>query len=270
MLVTMPVTMMVSIGALLALIPAALLPYRGGGARDSMFWLLLCVGLSGAVLTVAVLFAAGWRTGLGAALWAIVAVSLALYAAVAALNRQAWRLSPLLLPYLIVIGGLATIWQDSPERPLAAGSLGAWTAAHIVLALLAYGLLTVGAVAGAGVFVQERALKAKRPTRLSRLLPSIADGERLQVAMMSLSLIFLGCGLVSGAASRYVLDGRLVAWDHKTVLSLGTFIVLTALLAAQARSGLRGRRAARMVLLAYLLLTLAYPGVKFVTDVVIP
>jgi ABC-type uncharacterized transport system permease subunit len=35
------------------------------------------------------------------------------------------------------------------------------------------------------------------------------------------------------------------------------------------RSGLRGRRAARVVLVAYLLLTLAYPGVKFVTDVLL-
>jgi ABC-type uncharacterized transport system permease subunit len=34
-------------------------------------------------------------------------------------------------------------------------------------------------------------------------------------------------------------------------------------------SGLRGRRAARLVLLAYLLLTLAYPGVKFVTDILL-
>ncbi len=33
------------------------------------------------------------------------------------------------------------------------------------------------------------------------------------------------------------------------------------------QTGIRGRRAARWALLAYLLLTLAYPGVKFVTDV---
>ena len=33
------------------------------------------------------------------------------------------------------------------------------------------------------------------------------------------------------------------------------------------RRGVRGRRAARVVLLAYLLMTLGYPGVKFVTDV---
>jgi ABC-type uncharacterized transport system permease subunit len=40
-------------------------------------------------------------------------------------------------------------------------------------------------------------------------------------------------------------------------------------LAAHFWIGIRGRRAARIVLLAYLLITLAYPGVKFVTDVVL-
>ena len=35
------------------------------------------------------------------------------------------------------------------------------------------------------------------------------------------------------------------------------------------RGGLRGQSAARLILLAYLLLTLAYLGVKFVTDVLI-
>jgi ABC-type uncharacterized transport system permease subunit len=35
------------------------------------------------------------------------------------------------------------------------------------------------------------------------------------------------------------------------------------------RTGVRGRQSARYVLLAYLLLTLGFPGVKFVTDVLI-
>jgi ABC-type uncharacterized transport system permease subunit len=38
---------------------------------------------------------------------------------------------------------------------------------------------------------------------------------------------------------------------------------------AHQRVGLRGRRAARVALFAWLLLTLAYPGVKFVTSVLL-
>jgi len=64
--------------------------------------------------------------------------------------------------------------------------------------------------------------------------------------------------------------GRRRAWGRALVsLVLLAFAVIGALLVLHYRSGLRGQRAARLVLLAYLLLTLAYPGVKFVTDVVI-
>jgi ABC-type uncharacterized transport system permease subunit len=61
----------------------------------------------------------------------------------------------------------------------------------------------------------------------------------------------------------------LLRLDHKTVLVLATFVVIVALLWLHFRRGLSGRRAARYILVAYLLLTLGYPGVKFVTDVLI-
>ncbi|CAN0547040.1 unnamed protein product, partial [Laminaria digitata] len=57
--------------------------------------------------------------------------------------------------------------------------------------------------------------------------------------------------------------------SHKTALSIATFAIIVFLLAVHIRTGIRGRRAARYVLVAYLLITLAYPGVKFVTDVVL-
>ena len=64
-------------------------------------------------------------------------------------------------------------------------------------------------------------------------------------------------------------DGRFIDFDHKSLLSILAFVVIGALLYAHRRTGVRGRRAASYVLLAYLLLTLAYPGVKFVTDVLV-
>src|SRR3546814_14961247 len=57
--------------------------------------------------------------------------------------------------------------------------------------------------------------------------------------------------------------------SHKTLLAVLAFVVIAVLLLLHYRSGLRGRRAARIVLVAYLLLPLAYPRVKFVTDVLL-
>jgi ABC-type uncharacterized transport system permease subunit len=70
-------------------------------------------------------------------------------------------------------------------------------------------------------------------------------------------------------AAEYFLGGGLLPFTHKTLFSLAAFVVIGALLIARNRRGIRGRQAARLALLAYLLLTLAYPGVKFVTDVVL-
>jgi ABC-type uncharacterized transport system permease subunit len=56
-------------------------------------------------------------------------------------------------------------------------------------------------------------------------------------------------------------------FSHKTLLTMLAFLLIAGLLVLHNRTGVRGRRAARLVLLAYLLLTLGYPGVKFVTDV---
>ena len=68
---------------------------------------------------------------------------------------------------------------------------------------------------------------------------------------------------------QYAESGALLTFDHKTVLTVSAFVVIGALLIAHFRTGMRGRAAARLVLVAYLLLTLGYPGVKFVTDVLL-
>ena len=60
-----------------------------------------------------------------------------------------------------------------------------------------------------------------------------------------------------------------MTFDHKSILALSVFIILAILLLLHFKSGVRGKAATQLVLLAYLLLTLGYPGVKFVTDILI-
>ena len=112
-------------------------------------------------------------------------------------------------------------------------------------------------------------MKRKWTGGLPRLLPAITDGERLELRLLAAAEIVLGIGIATGMALQYFAEGRVLVFDHKTLLSLIAFAVIGALLVWRQLTGLRGRRAARLVLLAYLLLTLAYPGVKFVTDVLI-
>ena len=253
--------------ALLALVPMTALRLRAADRRDPLFWLCLGIAIAGPAVSAAGQLGGAWRTGFAMSLWLTIAVTLALFAGVSAVTRQAWRLTPILLPYLLILGTIALIWQRAPERPLLEGVPAGWFGAHIAFALLTIGLLTLAAVAGMAVLLQERALKAKRPTDLTRNLPAVADGERLQLGLLATSEAVLALGLASGMAAEHFLNGRLLVLDHKTFLSLAAFLAIALLLVAHRFTGVRGQRAARGVLVAYLLLMLAYPGVKFVTDV---
>lgn len=256
-----------NLSALLALVPASLAPLRSGPARDGLFWSVLLLAVAGPAIWAAVQVAEAWRTGLSVTLWVTIAVSMAIFAGLAAIDRHAWRLTPLLLPYLIALGLLATIWSNVPGHRLEGTAPSAWIDIHIVVSVVTYALLTIAAVAALAAFLQERALKNKRPSELTRMLPAVAESERLLAHLLIASEIVLGLGLVSGMATSWFEQGRLVPFDHKTMLSILSFGVIGALLVARWRTGVRGRMAARLVLLAWLLLTLAYPGVKFVTDV---
>ena len=140
---------------------------------------------------------------------------------------------------------------------------------HIFTAVLTYALLTLGAVAGAAVMVRERAVRAWKSGGLASILPAIAEAEGLQVVLLMSGEVVLGTGILTGMATQFFTNGNILAFDHKVLLSLAAFVLIAVLLVTYHRSGVRGRRAARWVLVAYLLITLGFPGVKFVTDVLI-
>ncbi len=264
----MPTNLLLSLSAVAALVPASLATLKGRAGRDLVYWSLLAVALAGPVVRAIAALAPAWHTSLSGALWLTMAASIAIFAGLAAMTRDSWRLTPLLLPYLILLGAVATVWQQTPERPLLPAP-AVWLNLHILVSIATYGLLTVAAVAGIAVLLQERALKSKRRSALAQLLPAVATCEQLQLRLLVASEIVLGLGLLTGMATQYFVSGSVLTLDHKTLFSLIAFVVIGALLAVQARSGIAGRRVARFALLAYLLLTLAYPGVKFVTDVLL-
>ncbi len=261
-------TLMFNLLALAALVPAALLPLRGDAtARDGVFWALLALAVLGPFLWAGYAMSGVWKSGLSITLWVTIAAAMTLFAVICVATREAWRLTPLMAPYMLVLGALATVMQSAPEGGLSNAAPRTWVIIHIVVAIATYALVTVGAVAALAAFMRERALKLKRPNRLAAMLPSVADCEHLSVRLLAWGEGILGIGLATGMATLYMERGIILVLDHKTVLSIAAFVIIGALLWVHQKTGIRGRRAARIVLLAYLLLVLATVGVKLVTDV---
>lgn len=266
----MPSAFILSLSALISLLPASVLPYRRAPRRpDVVFWAVIAAAVAGPAVASLAQVGAAWQTGLSVALWISIAASMVVFAVLALATQEAWRLSPILLPYLLLLGVLATVWSSVPGRVPLTAPPDAWLVIHIAVSVATYGLCTVAAVAGATVVLQERAVRSKAPSTLTHRLPSISDASRIQVRLLAVSEVVLALGIITGMAEQYLSSGRLIEFHHKTLLSILAFAVIALLLALHQRTGLRGQRAARLILLAYLLLTLAYPGVKFVTDVLL-
>jgi ABC-type uncharacterized transport system permease subunit len=258
-----------NLAALLALLPLTIAVWRGNAVRNGLYWVLLAVAVAGPFALMAAGFRGAWSSGLSEALWVTVLGTVLLFAVISGLSREAWRLSGLLFPYLILLGLIATVW----EHASAAGSVkempDGWVMLHILVSVLTYSLLTLAAIAGLAVLLRERSMRLKRRDRLSDLLPSIADSEKLQVRLLLASEAVLGFDMLTGMGIQLMSTGQLLVFDHKTLLTVGGFLLIAGLLFAHFRTGLRGRKAARLFLVGYLLVTLGYPGVKFVRDILI-
>jgi ABC-type uncharacterized transport system permease subunit len=258
-----------SLTALICLLPALLLRFRPQQSRDWPFWGALVVAFAGPGVLAFALLWGHWVTGLAPALWVSLTVTVAAFALVSALLANAWRLLPLLSPYLLLVGLIATVWQQAMGHTLAESEPGAWLGLHIFVGVATYALLTLAAVASLAAFLRERALKRKTQTALTSQLPSVTDAERLATSLLVVGEVVLGLGLGTGMAVEWFDSGTLIVWDHKNLLSVLAFVLIGLLLYAIRHCGVRGRLAARIILVAWLLLTLAYPGVKFVTGVLI-
>ena len=265
-------SLILGLSALTALIPLALISRRQEPHRDLAFWAAVLVSIAGPFTWVFVQMSEAWQTGLSSALWVTVVASTVIFGVIAMFTQNGWRLAPIFSPYMVLLAGLALIWQqelNQSKNILDLQVLDRWVQIHIIMSVLTYALVTLSGVSSLGAFIQETALRTKQPIIISRLLPSLTDCESLTVRLLAIAATTLAFGLVTGMAIQYGETNQLLKLDHKTVLSVTSFVVIVALLFAHYRSGLRGRLAARFVLLAYLLMTLGYPGVKFVTYVLL-
>lgn len=254
-----------NIAALIALIPVTLVALRSAPGRDPVFWGSVAIALIGLVVWTALRLGTSWDAGLATALWVSVAATVAMFAGASLIAPVMARLAILVGPYLLLVALLATVLDRPPGPDETARAVpDSWIVLHVAVSLATYALATLAAMAGLAVFLKERALKIKQSGRFSRDLPSVAEAETLQFRLLLAAEVVLGAGILSGMALGWVDQGQVLSADHKTVLSLAAFAVVGIVLGLHAWLGLRGKQAARGVLIVYLLLTLAYPGVKAV------
>ncbi len=163
---------------------------------------------------------------------------------------------------LALLAALAVLlaWVFPGEsRPQAASP---WAPLHWALGLASYGLFGVAVLHAAMLNRAERQLRQKKaPGALGMPLLRL---ERLTFQFVGAGVAVLSLALLLGWW--FAPHWR---WDHKTLLSVLGWLVLTGLVTGRRVFGWRGRRATRWLYFGAALLLLAYAGSRFVLEVLL-
>lgn len=129
---------------------------------------------------------------------------------------------------------------------------------HAVLSVTGEALFALASCAGAMYLLQDRFLKTKKGGRISRLLPSLGDLDRINHVCLLWGFLLLTLGLLTGSLWARVALGSSWQWDPKQVWTLAVWGTYAVLLHQRLAIGWKGRKSAVFSLLAFLLFFAAF------------
>jgi len=141
---------------------------------------------------------------------------------------------------------------------------------HLVFGMLAYSLFTVATLHAVLISqVEHRLHGTPGLDGPFAHLPPLLSLERLVFMLIAAAFAVLSVTLVLGIAYSEAFLGRALRFEHKTVFVLLSWLIFALLLAGRWLYGWRGRTALRWTISGFVALMLAYPGSRFVLEVLL-
>ena len=165
---------------------------------------------------------------------------------------------------LIFLAAFTVVLMGSSGSVETAVTLAWQVRAHVLIAMLSYGLLTVGTIVAVFALIQERRLQAAKLSPVNRLFAPLETTERLLFSVAAAGFVGLTLSIASG--STFINDLVEQHLAHKLGISLLAWVVFGVLLAGRFLRGWRGKRAVKLYLGGFLLLCLAYFGNRIILE----
>ena len=152
---------------------------------------------------------------------------------------------------------------------------------HLLLALCAYGLITIAAMQAALMAALDYHLHHPKDAvgnatglrrAIGRMLdaqPPLLTQERLLFRLVWVAFVALSLTIISGALITLSMTGRLLLLDHKTIFTLLSWATFAVLLTGRSLRGWRGRIALRYTMIGFVFVVLSYSGSRFVIEVIL-
>ncbi|TEA74141.1 cytochrome C assembly family protein [Allopusillimonas ginsengisoli] len=226
------------------------------------------VGLAESVVPNHSLFL-GWALALSAAVW--------LGLIVFWLESLVMRIDGLLLILLPAATATCLLAGAFPGGHLVDHANNEWLRIHLLIALMAYGLITVAALQAMLMAALDRQLHRPVQPEASRgildraldSMPPLLIQEVLLFRLIWIGFAILTLTIITGTAVSMRLSGSFMPMDHKTLFTLLSWFTFGGLLLGRYTRGWRGPVALRWTLVGFAFLLLSYTGSRFVLDVIL-
>jgi ABC-type uncharacterized transport system permease subunit len=168
---------------------------------------------------------------------------------------------------LLLLAAIASIPMPIFPAPESESVLTWQVQAHIMVAMFAYSLLTVGVIVALFALVQDRRLRSGKFSAANQLFAPLETTEKLLFGIAAAGFTGLLLAVVSGFTFVENLFAQHLV--HKTSLSLLALLLFGILVAGRMFAGWRGKRAVYLYLWGFAILCLAYFGSRFVLEVIL-
>ena len=141
---------------------------------------------------------------------------------------------------------------------------------HVIVAILSYSLLTIGAIFSIFILLFEKNLTKKNKIFSNSISGfSLLSMESFLFKIYWFGFTLLSITLFSGVLFLNEIFGTTIIWNHKVIFSLMAWVTYGAMLFGRIKYGWRGKKAVIISLIAFILLLLAYFGTKFVIKILL-
>lgn len=152
-------------------------------------------------------------------------------------------------------------------NPTRSGAISMDLQWHILVSVMAYGVLALAATQAVALAIQTRHLRNLQPQGILAALPPINLMEKLLFQMIGAGFVLLSISLLTGAL--FLEDIFAQHLVHKTTLSLLGWLIFGALLSGRLLWGWRGRTALIYTLSGLGFLIVGYFGSKLVLEFIL-
>jgi cytochrome c-type biogenesis protein CcsB len=188
--------------------------------------------------------------------WAIVLIYLVL--------EYKWKIRVLgafiiTIAFLLILA--STLFPPS-TGPLPQYFSSAWLGVHTTLAFLADASFAIAFCIAMMYIIQERQLKHKNPGGFYRRLPPLDVLDDLSYRAIVMGFPLLTLAMITGAIWADSAWGSYWGWEPKEIWSLITWLIYASYLHARLVTGWRGRKAAYLAVIGFLIVLFTFLGVN--------